>query len=327
MVAKKKSRIVKKAVPKPKDAGVYIDPRTDFGFKRLFGEKDLMIAFLNSVLDVKDGIVDLEYRNTVRTGVSKDERETIFDLYCSTGTGEQIIVEMQTIPHEHFIDRVVYYVSRLIQQQGKKSKDWDYQLPPIYSVNIVDFKLDKERVEDKYLSYIQLLDRDTKELLYDKLTLLFLELPRFKKDEDELETDVDKWLFTLKNLPKLNKTPKKLGSKVFRKLFELAKIAKMTAEQQNDYYKSLHDMNIVKIQFGKMESTIAQQSKTIAVLTHDISALTHDNTALTHDISALQKENEELRRRLGLSGTTDTKPTRTTKVRVRNNVKAREAAN
>ena len=73
------------------------------------GEKDLMIAFLNSVLDVKNGgIVDLEYRNTVKTGVSKDERATIFDLYCSTGTGEQIIVEMQTLPHEHFIDRVVY---------------------------------------------------------------------------------------------------------------------------------------------------------------------------------------------------------------------------
>jgi len=68
MAAQKKPRVRKNIVPKPQDAGVFIDPRTDFGFKRLFGEKDLMIDFLNSVLDIS--IVDLEYRNTVRTGAS-----------------------------------------------------------------------------------------------------------------------------------------------------------------------------------------------------------------------------------------------------------------
>ena len=39
--------------------GIYIDPLTDFGFKRLFGDKDLMIDFLNGVLDIKDSITDL----------------------------------------------------------------------------------------------------------------------------------------------------------------------------------------------------------------------------------------------------------------------------
>lgn len=123
----KKSHTVKEVVSKPKNAGIYIDPRTDFGFKRLFGEKELMMDFLNSVLDIKDGIVDLSYKNTVRTGVSKEDRATIFDLYCTTGNGEQIIVEMQTIPHENYMDRVVYYASRIIQQQGQKGK-WDYNI-------------------------------------------------------------------------------------------------------------------------------------------------------------------------------------------------------
>ena len=257
MATPKKPGTGKNIVPKPQDAGVFIDPRTDFGFKRLFGEKDLMIDFLNSVLDVN--IVDLEYRNTVRTGVSKDERATIFDLYCSTETGVQFIVEMQNLPHEHFIDRIVHYAARLVQQHGKKGKDWDYQLPPIYSVNIVDFKIDKKNKTDKYLSYIQLLDRDTKKIFYDKLALVFLELPRFNKPEEKLETNVDNWMYALKNMPKLNEMPEKLYDEVFKKLFNLAKIAKMTTEQQNDYYKSLHDMNIMKIQFGKMESTITER--------------------------------------------------------------------
>ena len=304
MVAKNKSNMVKRGAPKPKDAGKYIDPRTDFGFKRLFGDKELMIAFLNSVLDIKNGIVDLEYQNTVRTGVAKGDRAIIFDLYCSTGIGEHIIVEMQIMQYENYMDRVVYYASRLIQQLGKKGKDWDYELPSVFSVNIVDFKLDKESQTENYLSKIQLMNVESKEVCYDKLSLLFLELPRFTKEENNLKTNVDKWMFALKHLPKFKNKPKKLGDKVFTKLFELAKIAKMTDQQQTDYYKSLHDMSLVKIQFGKMESTIAQQGNIIAQ---------QDNT-----ITVLQKEIEEYRRRYGALDGTIAKPTHTTKVRSRN---------
>ena len=309
MAAQKKPRVENNIVLKPQDAGVFIDPRTDFGFKRLFGEKDLMTDFLNSVLGIS--IVDLEYRNTVRTGVSKDEKATIFDLYCSTGTGEKFIVEMQNLPHEHFIDRIVHYAARLIQQQEKRGKGWDYQLPPIYSVNIVDFKLDKKIITDKYLSYIQLLDRDTKKVFYDKLSLVFLELPRFNKPEEKLVTNVDYWMYALKNMPNLNELPDILDAEVFKKMFDLAKIAKMTAEQQNDYYKSLHDMNIMKIQFGKMESTITEQGKTITVLTQEIA----ERDAKLAERDAIIAEYE---RRLGLSATTVTKPTRSSKVRTHN---------
>ena len=79
----KKSTTSKSVVPKPKDAGVFIDPRTDFGFKRLFGDKELMMDFLNSVLELKSPILNLEYRNTVQIGLSKEEPATIFDLYCT----------------------------------------------------------------------------------------------------------------------------------------------------------------------------------------------------------------------------------------------------
>jgi len=284
---------------KPKDVGKYIDPRTDFGFKRLFGDKELMMAFLNAVLDVKDKIVELHYKNTVRTGVSKDDRSAIFDLYCTTGNGEQIIVEMQNIPHEYFKDRIVHYASRLIQEQPKKGKGWDYMLPPVYSINIVDYKLDKESKTDDYLSIIKLMNCKTNEVFYDKLTLVFLELPRFKIKEEDLKTDVEKWMYALKHLPELNKMPAKLRARIFRKLFELAQIAKMTNEQQTDYYKSLHDMSIVKIQFGKMEKTIADQAAKIA----------------------------EYERRFGALGdTTAHKPARPTKVRARNSAKTQAAA-
>jgi hypothetical protein len=160
----------------------------------------------------------------------------------------------------------------------------------------------------------------TKEVFYDKLTFVFLELPRFKMKEEDLKTDVEKWMYALKYLPELNKMPVKLRARIFRKLFELAQIAKLTNEQQTDYYKSLHDMSIVKIQFGKME-------KAIAALTKDNVMLTKDNVALTKDIAAQATRLAEYERRFGvLGGTAAPKQVRPTKVRARNSAKAQTTA-
>jgi hypothetical protein len=91
----------------------------------------------------------------------------------------------------------------------------------------------------KYTSYIQLTDIDTHELFYDKLMFVYLELPRFTKHEDELETNVERWMFVLKNLSRLNDLPEALRNKVFQKLFEQAKIANMTKEELDEYQESL----------------------------------------------------------------------------------------
>ena len=84
--------------------GVYVNLLTDFGFKRIFGIKEVMLHFLNTVLaeDIKDSIVDLHYDNTERPGITKDDRKAIYDLICITGKDERVIVEMQTIRQEYF---------------------------------------------------------------------------------------------------------------------------------------------------------------------------------------------------------------------------------
>ena len=77
----------------------YINPFTDFGFKRLFGEepnKDLLLDFLNEVLKEHQGkIVDLTYLKTEQLGKTEIDRKAIFDLYCENEKGEKFIVEMQ----------------------------------------------------------------------------------------------------------------------------------------------------------------------------------------------------------------------------------------
>jgi predicted transposase/invertase (TIGR01784 family) len=269
---------------------IYINPLTDFGFKRLFGDKVLMMNFLNSLLNIEGGITDLTYQNTVRTGESKTDRTAIYDLHCQTAKGEHIIVEMQMITHENFQERTVYYASRLIQEQGRKGKDWQYDLKAVYSVNIVNFLIDPKRTDKKYLSFIQLKD-ETNDVFYDKLTFVYIELPRFTINRRNLKTDNERWVFALKYLPRLFRLPKALHQEIFKKLFEQAKIAKMTKREREQYLKSITDMNIVKNEFTRM-------SNQITTLTNQNTTLSNQNTTLTNQITAQANKIAELEKML-----------------------------
>jgi len=215
----------------------YINPLTDFGFKHIFGDKELLIDFLNAVLKIKGDIIDLHYDNPEIPGSSEKDRTTIFDLYCTTGSGESIIIEMQNQSHTYFIDRIIYYTSRLIQEQGENKKGdetWNFELNPVYSVNIVNFTIRKRKKKqaNEYISYAHLMYDDDKQVVYEKLSFVFLELPNFKKEEHDLENNIDKWMFTLRNLTKLNNLPDALRNRIFEKLFLKAEIAKLTKEER-----------------------------------------------------------------------------------------------
>jgi predicted transposase/invertase (TIGR01784 family) len=264
---------------------VYIDPLTDFGFKRLFSDKVLMIDFLNSVLRLENHITQLHYGNTVRTGITKDDRSVIFDLYCTTSAGEHILVEMQTISHDNYKERTVYYATRLVQEQAKRGKEWNFALTHVYAVNIVNFFVDEHLTGNSYLSHIKLMYDDIKLPYYDKLTIVYLELPRFTLPEAELTTNIERWTYALKYLHELQELPSSLRTETFEKLFELARIAKLTKRQQIEYYKSLHDMSIVKATFNRQE--------------RDIAELQRDNTAKASTIATLQKELEAYRQMYG----------------------------
>ena len=100
----------------------YINPYTDFGFKKLFGtemNKDLLISFLNALFKEDPVVKDVTYVSNEQLGVY-GSRRAIFDVYCETESGEKIIVEMQKTEQAYFKDRSVFYASFPIQQQGKQ---------------------------------------------------------------------------------------------------------------------------------------------------------------------------------------------------------------
>jgi predicted transposase/invertase (TIGR01784 family) len=254
----------------------YINPFTDFGFKKLFGtepNKDLLIDFLNEViLPDQRRITDLSYKKNDQLGATEFDRKAIFDLYCIGSKNERFIVEMQKAKQNYFKDRTVFYSTFPIQEQAQKG-DWDYRLSEVFTVGILDFvfsddvqnKSLTELAEEKEVRHVVNLKDQKCRLFYDKLTFIYLEMPNFTKTEDELETSYDKWLYVLKNLATLPNRPNKLQEKIFQRLFETAEIAKFSPEEKEQYEESLKSYrdlkNVIDTSFGegKIEGKIEEK--------------------------------------------------------------------
>ena len=218
----------------------YVNPYTDFGFKKLFGteiNKDLLISFINSLLHGKEVVKDLTYLNTEHLGTGEADRKAVFDVYCENENGEKILVEMQRGEQQFFKDRSLYYATFPIREQGQKG-EWDYRLKAVYVIGILNFTFD-EQSDDFYHHEVKLMDTRTKEVFYDKLTFIYLEMPKFNKSEEELNGMFEKWLFVLRNLSRLMERPKALQERIFTKLFEAAEIAKFTKTEYDNYEESL----------------------------------------------------------------------------------------
>ncbi len=221
----------------------YINPQTDFGFKRLFGSefnKELLISFLNAIFTGKQNIKDVTYLNSEQLGEFAERRRAVFNVYCENDKGERFIVEMQNMYQEFFKDRTIYYSTFPIREQAQKGK-WNFQLNGVYTVGLLNFIFEnKDESESRLQHEVKLMDVDTKEVFYDKLTYLYIEIPKFNKPETELVTMYDKWMFVLKNLSNLLQRPAALQERVFTRLFEQAEIAKFNDQELKAYEDSMN---------------------------------------------------------------------------------------
>ena len=215
----------------------YISLLTDFGFKRIFGtkpNKDLLINFLNSLFDGLQVIKDVKYLNSEHVGDVFAERKPIFDVYCENEHGEKFIVEMQN----------AYFP---IREQAPKWAEWNFQLEHVYTVALLNFDLEEEAFDKDDINHdVGLLDKKTLKVFNDKLSFKYVEIAKFNKTEEELDTLYDKWLYVLKNLSRLDERPSALKEKVFTKLFEEAEIAKFTPTELKEYEDSLKAYRDIK---------------------------------------------------------------------------------
>jgi predicted transposase/invertase (TIGR01784 family) len=216
----------------------YIDPFTDFGFKRIFGteaNKHLLISFLNDLLEIDDKIIDIEYRNLEKLGLSIVDRRAIFDVYCTDEKNNNFIVELQRSKQKYFKDRSLYYTSFPIQEQSRKG-DWDYSLKKIFFIGILDFSIDEN---DDYLTTVQLKDNKN-QVFYDKLTYYYLQMPNFNKKEQELSNHLEYWLYYLNHLANSQSIPKTFSQdKLLTEAFHVAEFLALSKDEQFTYQLDL----------------------------------------------------------------------------------------
>jgi predicted transposase/invertase (TIGR01784 family) len=221
----------------------YLNPFTDYGFKKIFGEeasKPLLIDFLNALLPQTDKIVDLSFKNNEQLGQTDLDRKAIYDIYCENEKGEKFIVELQKAKQNYFKERTIYYSTFPIREQAEKG-EWNYNLKAVYCIGILDFTFDDYETEpekSEVVHTIKLKNQNGK-TFYDKLTFIYLEMPNFKQLETQLETRLDKWLYFIKHLEDFQTIPTIFADEVFSQAFEKAELAKFGQVELANYENSL----------------------------------------------------------------------------------------
>ncbi|PDS21876.1 hypothetical protein B0A78_13465, partial [Flavobacterium columnare NBRC 100251 = ATCC 23463] len=221
----------------------YINPFTDFGFKKIFGEeasKNLLIDFLNTLLPQHDQIKELSFKNTEQLGITDLDRKAIYDIYCQNEKGEKFIVELQKAKQNFFKERTIYYATFPIREQAEKG-EWNYHLKSVYCIGILDFTFDdyeSEPEKSEVVHTIKLKNQNGK-VFYDKLTYIYLEMPNFKKQETDLNSRLDKWLYFIKNLEDFQNIPTIFKDEVFTQAFEKAELANFGQWELDKYESSL----------------------------------------------------------------------------------------
>ena len=221
----------------------YINPFTDFGFKKIFGEeasKELLIDFLNALISQANKIIDLKFKNTEHLGLREADRYAIFDIYCENESNEKFIVELQKAKQNYFKERTIYYSTFPIREQAEKGQ-WNYNLAAVFCIGILDFTFDdyeSEPEKSEVVHTIKLKNQNGK-TFYDKLTYIYVEMPNFNKPEENLSSRLDKWLFFIKNLEDFQSIPSIFSDEIFAIAFEKAELAKFGQEEMDNYESSL----------------------------------------------------------------------------------------
>jgi predicted transposase/invertase (TIGR01784 family) len=225
---------------------IFINPKIDFAFKKIFGSedsKDILISFLNSLIyEAKPVIQDLEILNPYVAPKIRGLKDTYLDIKAKIidrETNEQrtVIIEMQVLNVEGFEKRILYNAAKSYSIQLTTGQGYNL-LNPVIALTITDFVMfaDLPTVTSRFVLKEKdfLIDYP----IYD-IELIFVELPKFKKELATLETIIDKWLFFLNNARKLQDVPPTMDNiPEIKKAFYIANQANLNLDELEEQEKS-----------------------------------------------------------------------------------------
>lgn len=217
----------------------FVNPFTDKGFKIVFGQeicKPLLVEFLNDLLEGERKIEDISFMDKEMMPETLNGRVVIFDILCKDQDGTYFIVEMQNRMQDYFIERGLYYLCRMISQQGERGNAWKYDFCPVYGVYFLNFTIPPIT---KFRTNVILADEATGKLFSGKMKQIYLSLPLFTLACEECVTDFQRWIYLLKYMDVLDRMPFKAQKAVFEKLLDVADLSRLDPKERAQYDATL----------------------------------------------------------------------------------------
>ncbi|HAA26549.1 MAG TPA: transposase [Cyanobacteria bacterium UBA8553] len=218
----------------------FISPKTDFAFKKIFGStdsKDILISFLNAILyGGQSTIKDLEIIDPYSASRVTGLKETFLDVKAKITGNKTVIIEMQVLNVAAFDKRVLYNAAKTYATQLKSGEGY-FKLKPVIALTITDFEMFEN--QQRVISHFVFKENED---LFDypnhELELFFVELPKFNKELDDLETLTEKWIYFMKNTNQLETVPETMETvPEIGKALRIANQANLSLEELEDLEK------------------------------------------------------------------------------------------
>jgi len=214
----------------------FISPKTDFAFKKIFGStdsQDILISFLNALIYAGEPIIqDLQIIDPYSAATVSGLKDSYLDVKARITGNKTVIIEMQVLNVAAFEKRVVYNLAKTYANQLKIREGYP-RLKPVIALTITDFEM--FRGEQDVISHFVFKERTRlSDYLQNDIELVFVELPKFKKELDRLETLTDKWIYFIKTTGTLDEVPQTMVTvPEIQKAFEIANQVSLTQEEFN----------------------------------------------------------------------------------------------
>ena len=209
----------------------FLDVKTDYAFKKVFGSEEskaILLSFLNAVLEFGQGrvIEDLTILDPYNIPVLKGMKDTFVDVKAKLSDDSKVIIEMQVLNHDGFEKRILYNTAKNYSEQLHKGNDY-HLLNPVIALTIVNFEMFEF---EKYKSSFKLLEKEHFTSYKDDIELVFIELPKFKKELKDCHNIEDKWLYFIKNSENLSLVPKNIDKNI-QEAYDIANTANYTIDE------------------------------------------------------------------------------------------------
>jgi predicted transposase/invertase (TIGR01784 family) len=276
----------------------FADVKNDITFRKIFGNdnrKEALISFLNAVLAFKgkQKIVEVKIMDPYQLPKLRGGKVSIIDVKATDQAGRHYIVEMQVGELDGFAKRVLFYFSKSYSEQIKRG-DFYRQLKPVIFIGILDYSFS---INSKYISRHRILDVETHEHLLQDVEFNFVELPKFNKELNELETLTEKWIYFIKNAENLDVIPENVDDEGLKSAYQEANKHTWTAEELEAYEYAFMREEDERAKLDQAEKKGKTQEKIdiarkLITLGLDNSSISQATDLTVEQIEALRNEKE-----------------------------------